>query len=210
MQNSFHPWRPHPWHGISSGRNPPELVTAYIEITPFDGIKYEIDKETGYLKVDRPQITSSLPPSLYGFIPRTYCGPKVAALAEGKAVKGDGDPLDILVLSERPINRSEVLVPSRVIGGLRMIDRGEADDKIIAVLENDPTLSKVRELEDLPPTLLQRLMHYFATYKLVPGQSNPASIDSHYGAARAHQVIRASLEDYAAEFKPDDSAAPIR
>src|SRR4051812_18577431 len=115
----FSQWRPHPWHGISTGKNPPVHVNAYIEITPFDGIKYEIDKETGYLKVDRPQLTSSLPPALYGFVPRTYCADKVRALSQS-AIRGDGDPLDIMVLSERPINRSEVLVPTRVIGGFRM------------------------------------------------------------------------------------------
>jgi inorganic pyrophosphatase len=200
MEKSFQPWRPHPWHGISPGRQIPHFVTAYIEITPFDGIKYEIDKETGYLKVDRPQLTSSLPPSLYGLIPQTYCGEKVAALSQGKATRGDGDPLDILVLSERSINRSEVLVPSRVIGGLRMIDRGEADDKIVAVLENDPTLAGVKELDDLPPTLLTRLTHYFNTYKLIPGQTNPAAIDCTYDAAHAHRVILASIEDYRAKF----------
>lgn len=202
MEKHFHPWRPHPWHGISPGRHPPRNVYAYIEITPFDAIKYEIDKETGYLKVDRPQLTSSLPPSLYGFIPQTYCGKRVSALTLGKTSKGDGDPLDILVLSERAINRSEVLVPSRVIGGLRMIDQGEADDKIIAVLENDPTLSGVQELDDLAPTLLQRLTHYFSTYKLVPGQTNPAVIDASYDAAHAYRVIEAALEDYNETFKP--------
>jgi inorganic pyrophosphatase len=199
-EKSFHPWRPHPWHGITPGRQPPEFVYAYIEITPFDAIKYEIDKDTGYLKVDRPQLTSSLPPSLYGFVPQTYCGKKVASLAGPKVKKGDGDPLDILVLSERSINRSEVLVPCRVIGGLRMIDRGEADDKIIAVLDNDPTLSQTLELEDLPPTLLQRLTHYFTTYKLVPGQTNPAKIDASYNRKHAFKVIEASLEDYKNEF----------
>ena len=75
----FHEWRPHPWHGLEVGRQPPLSVNAYIEITPFDLIKYEVDKTTGYLRVDRPQRTSSLPPSLYGFIPRTYCAARVAA-----------------------------------------------------------------------------------------------------------------------------------
>lgn len=196
----FHTWRPHPWHGVEAGRRTPQFVTAYIEITPFDAIKYEIDKKTGYLKVDRPQLTSSLPPSLYGFIPQTYCDKRVASLAGKRAKNGDGDPLDILVLSERAINRSEVLVPCRVIGGLRMIDRGEADDKIIAVLENDPTLANIHELGDLPPTVLQRLTHYFATYKLVPGQKNPAEIDSSYGTPHAYKVIQAALADYQANF----------
>ena len=132
----FHEWRPHPWHGLATGRELPLHVNAYIEITPFDLIKYEVDKASGYLRVDRPQRTSSQPPSLYGFVPRTYCGDKVAALCPG-AQRGDGDPLDICVLSERPIARSEIIVPARIVGGLQLLDRGEADDKIIAVLEGD-------------------------------------------------------------------------
>ena len=99
---AFSQWRPHPWHGLETGRDPPLHVNAYIEITPFDLIKYEVDKTTGYLRVDRPQRTSSQPPALYGFIPRTFCGERVRALCPG-AVRGDGDPLDICVISERPI-----------------------------------------------------------------------------------------------------------
>src|SRR5690554_2246311 len=110
----FYRWRPHPWHGLSVGPDSPRLVHAYIEITPFDSVKYEIDKETGYLRVDRPQRSSSQPPTLYGFIPRTYCGPRVAAMSD-KATVGDKDPLDICVLSERPITRAEVLVNAKVI-----------------------------------------------------------------------------------------------
>ena len=105
----FYRWRPHPWHGLETGPNPPSLVHAYIEITPFDLMKYEIDKTTGYLRVDRPQRSSSMPPALYGFIPRTYCDARVAKLSIN-AERGDGDPLDICVLSERPINRAEVIV----------------------------------------------------------------------------------------------------
>ncbi len=199
MKN-FQQWRPHPWHGISTGKQPPLLVTAYIEITPLDGIKYEIDKETGYLKVDRPQLTSSLPPALYGFIPQTYCGDKIAKLSQ-KAERGDGDPLDICVLSERQITRNEVLVPSRVIGGFRMIDRGEADDKIIAVLESDPTYADIRDIQDLSVTLRQRLEHYFLTYKLVPGQAGSViAIDQVYGLAHAQKVILTALEDYKDSF----------
>jgi inorganic pyrophosphatase len=196
---SYFPWRPHPWHGISTGKNPPSLVNAYIEITPFDGIKYEIDKETGYLKVDRPQMSSALPPALYGFIPRTYCGPRVGALSS-KAKRGDGDPLDVCVLSERPINRSEVIVPVRVIGGFRMVDRSEADDKIIAVLDNDPYWSGVRELSELSPVLNQRLEHYFSTYKLLPGQKNVVSVEAKYGTKAAWKVTEASREDYRETF----------
>lgn len=103
----FYRWRPHPWHGLEIGPQPPNIVHAYIEITPFDSIKYEIDKITGYLRVDRPQRTSSLPPTLYGLIPRTYCGNKVAALSEYTDV-ADHDPLDICVISERPIAKKIV------------------------------------------------------------------------------------------------------
>jgi hypothetical protein len=113
---NFSRWRPHPWHGLDIGPNAPRVVIAYIEITPFDMIKYEIDKASGYLMVDRPQRSSSHPPALYGFIPRTYCSKHVAALAPG-CEKGDGDPLDICVVSERPIERSEVLLRARVVGG---------------------------------------------------------------------------------------------
>ena len=100
----FYRWRPHPWHGLESGPNPPREVNAYIELTPFDLVKYEIDKETGYIRVDRPQRTSSQPPSLYGFIPRTYCGTRVGKLMK-EAKGGDEDPLDICVISERPVSR---------------------------------------------------------------------------------------------------------
>jgi len=192
---SFQRSRPHPWHGLSVGPSPPERVHAYIEITPFDLVKYEIDKETGYLRVDRPQRTSSLPPMLYGFVPRTYCGPRVAEWMPG-AREGDGDPLDICVLSERPINRAEVILVARVVGGLPMLDAGEADDKIIAVLENDPVWAAVREVADLPASLVERLRHYFNSYKELPGEPAEVEIGPAYGREHAAEVIRASMEDY--------------
>src|SRR5258706_4496319 len=159
---TFFQWRPHPWHGLSVGPDAPRVVNAYIEITPFDLMKYEVDKASGYLRVDRPQRTSSQPPALYGFIPRTYCAERVAAMAPG-ASKGDGDPLDICVLSERPIDKSEIIVPARVIGGLQMLDRGEADDKIIAVLVGDYMWGSANDLADVPPVLAERLHHDFST-----------------------------------------------
>ncbi len=195
----FHQYRPHPWHGLTVGPKPPEVVTAFIEITPFDLVKYEVDKISGYLRVDRPQRTSSQPPALYGFIPRTYCGKRVGALS-GKTDKGDGDPLDICVISERPVARSEVLLSARVVGGLLMIDKGEADDKIIAVLENDNVWGKAREISDLPPVLVERLTHYFSTYKLIPGETSPVKIEESYGSQKAFEVIAASIEDYRNEF----------
>jgi inorganic pyrophosphatase len=99
-------------------------------------MKYEVDKTSGYLRLDRPQRTSATPPTLYGFIPRMHCDVRVAKLSRG-ATRGDGDPLDICVLSERPVVHNEIIVPARVIGGLELNDGGEADDKIIAVIEND-------------------------------------------------------------------------
>lgn len=191
----FYRFRPHPWHGLELGENAPQIVNAYIEITPFDYMKYEIDKATGYLRIDRPQRGSSLPPALYGFIPRTYCDRHVAGLAKN-AAKGDGDPLDICVLSERPINRSEIVVNARVVGGFDINDKGEADDKIIAVLENDPVYSHVQDVGDLPPIVVERLNHYFSTYKLVPGKEAVLKIEGMYGREHAYKVIQAAIQDY--------------
>ena len=195
----FFRWRPHPWHGLDAGPDAPRLINAYIEITPFDLMKYEVDKATGYLRVDRPQRSSSQPPTLYGFIPRTFCGTRVGKLCD-VAAEGDGDPLDICVLSERPIDRSEVIVPARVVGGIQMIDGGEADDKILAVLENDPVWESATDIADLPRALVERLQHYFLTYKLIPGKSVDISVDHVYDAAHAHKVIEASMQDYQQEY----------
>ncbi len=195
----FSLWRPHPWHGLSVGPAAPGIVHAYIEICPFDLVKYEIDKVTGYLRVDRPQLTSSQPPSLYGFIPRTYCGNRVGALMKG-AHRGDGDPLDICVLSDRPINRAEVILTAHVVGGLPMLDSHEADDKIIAVLAKDPIWAGVRDIGELPPPLVDRLRHYFQTYKLIPGQTADISIGPEYGREHAERVIAAAMDDYREAF----------
>ncbi|HUP46007.1 MAG TPA: inorganic pyrophosphatase [Thermoanaerobaculia bacterium] len=200
MSEKFVSWRPHPWHGLDAGPDAPRIVNAYIEITPFDVMKYEVDKETGYLRVDRPQRTSSQPPALYGFVPRTYCGRRVGELAP-EASRGDGDPLDICVISERPINKSEIVLQARVVGGLQLLDRGEADDKIIAVLVGDYVWGEVRELRDLPPVLVERLEHYFSTYKMLPGQESPIRIASLYDSGHASRVIEAAMADYADEFR---------
>lgn len=203
MSKSFPPpfyrWRPHPWHGLEPGIEPPVRMQAYIEITPFDLVKYEISKTTGYLRVDRPQRSSSQPPALYGFIPRTYCGERVTELSP-KARVGDGDPLDVCVISERPINRADILVHTRVIGGLQCVDGDEADDKIIAVLENDNMHGAVDEIEDLPPVLIERLRHYFGTYKMVPGEASKMSVEKTYSVEHAKKVIEASLADYEDAF----------
>jgi len=199
----FYRWRPHPWHGLSSGPDAPATVNAFIEITPYDVVKYEVDKETGYLKVDRPQSGSSSPPALYGFIPRTYCGTGVAALIDG-VDKADGDPLDICVLSERPINRTEVIMKSRVVGGIQMIDHDEADDKIIAVLNEDPVWADTMDVTDLPESMVDRLVHYFASYKTLPGRESRVSIPQVYGSDHARTVVAAAMEDYLDMFGGDD------
>ena len=191
----FHAFRPHPWHGLEAGDNVPDVVNAFVEITPFDLVKYEVDKVSGYLRVDRPQRTSSQPPALYGFIPKTLCAERVHRLSPG-SVRGDNDPLDICVISERPITKSEVIVRARPIGGLQMNDGGEADDKIIAVLQNDHVCGKVRELHDLPSVLLERIRHYFETYKIIPGRKPSTHIRGAYGKAHAARVIRAAIQDY--------------
>lgn len=195
----FSHWRPHPWHGLEPGPEAPRIVTAYIEITPFDLVKYEVDKASGYLRVDRPQRTSSQPPALYGFIPQTYCAEELAKLSP-TSTKGDGDPLDICVLSERPIAKSEIVLSARVIGGLQMVDGDEADDKIIAVLKGDYVWGHAEDLRDVPEVLVERLHHYFSTYKMVPGQPAKTRIVKAYGFDHATHVIEASMRDYAAHF----------
>jgi len=195
----FFKWRPHPWHGLEPGLDPPRIVNAYVEITPFDSVKYEVDKVTGYLRVDRPQRTSSQPPSLYGFIPRTYCGKGVAKLSP-KSKAGDGDPLDICVISERPVNRAEIIVHSKVVGGLQMVDEGKADDKIIAVLENDYEMGAAEKLSDIPDIVVERLRHYFSTYKYIIGKELNQSIESVYDRDHAFKVVNAAMEDYLDEY----------
>jgi inorganic pyrophosphatase len=196
----FFRWRPHPWHGLDIGPNPPLIVHAYIEITPFDLVKYEVDKVTGYLRVDRPQRSSSQPPTLYGFIPRTYCGPNVASILSPTHHVGDGDPLDICVISERPITKSEVVLNARVVGGLRMIDNEEADDKIVAILANDSYWENINDISHLPNVLVERLHHYFSTYKLIPGKENQTYIETVYDATKAMEVVQAAIKDYEQMF----------
>ncbi len=201
--NSYSMTIAHPWHGIPAGENAPEIVTVFIEMVPQDTVKYEIDKLTGILKVDRPQKYSNLCPSLYGFIPQTLCASEVAAYANQKTggnLKGDDDPIDICVLTERPINHGFIKLQARPIGGFRLIDGGEADDKIIAVLKGDPAYDGFRDINDVPVGMIDRLRHYFLTYKQIPdwaGNGQPTCTISHvYGRAEAHEVILRSIKDY--------------
>ena len=181
-------------------------MTAYIEIVPTDSVKYELDKASGLLRVDRPQRFSSQCPTLYGFVPRTYCGAEVGARCAERTgrsgIVGDGDPLDICVLSERSIERNGFLLEAIPVGGLRMIDGNQADDKILAVLAGDAVFGEVTDLAALPRALVDRLRHYFLTYKQIPGEGalKQVEIAELYGRDEAHEVIRRSLEDYRARF----------
>ena len=198
----------HPWHGIQPGENAPAIVTAFIEIVPADTVKYEIDKESGYLKIDRPQKFSNMIPTLYGFIPQTYCAEKTAEYAElmsGKTVsRGDGDPLDICVLSERSVTHGDILVQAIPIGGFRMLDGGEADDKIIAVMKGDEFYRQWSDVTDCPESYINRLKHYFLTYKHLPHEKSVCEITHVYGREEAHEVVKRAIQDYQYHFGVQD------
>ncbi len=202
MKNSY---KLHPWHGIEPGYKAPEQVTAFIEIVPTDTVKYEIDKTSGYLTIDRPQKFSNVVPSLYGFIPQTYCGDLIAEYDSkriGKRIgKGDGDPLDICVLCERTISHGDILLQAIPIGGIRMIDKGEADDKIIAVLKGDEVYASWIDINHVPESIINRLKHYFLTYKNIPSvEISPIEIASVFNKKEAHEVIKKSIKDYQLKF----------
>lgn len=190
----------HPWHGVPIGENAPDEVTVFIEIVPRDTVKYEVDKETGYLKIDRPQQYSNVVPANYGFIPRTYCSENVANLARKRSsteiTDGDGDPLDILVLSEHHIPRGDIILKARPIGGFCLIDNNEADDKIIAVLKGDKVFEQYKEISELPKGILERFEHYFLTYKSLPDAPNVCEIAFSYGREESYNVIKAATDDY--------------
>lgn len=209
LKKKFELYRPHPWHGIHNGfQSHTKIVKAYIEITPNELIKYEICKQTGYLKVDRPQRYSSLPMTLYGFVPQTYSAEKVAALSikSGKStMRGDGDPLDICVLSELPIQRSDIIMDVRILGGLKLIDTNEVDDKIIAVLNCDTFFDGINDISQINPTTLNRIKHYFLSYKTLPGEPPKTKIESVYNAESACEVIQAGINDYQTHFQLESS-----
>ena len=197
-------FKAHPWHGISAGEEAPHVVNVFVEIVPSDTIKYEVDKQSGYLKVDRPQQFSNIIPALYGFIPRTYCHDEVLKLAIESGAEdvdtGDLDPLDICVLSSHNIHSGGMLMEAIPIGGFKMIDKGEADDKIVAVMKGDHAFGHFRDIEELPQAEVKRLMHYFLTYKNLPDEPAKCRIQEVYGAEHAKKVILASQADYANKF----------
>ena len=197
--------RAHPWHGISIGPDAPDVVTAYIEIVPSDTVKYELDKHSGVLKVDRPQQFSNVYPTLYGLVPQTYCGEEVAefcmSMSGREGIVGAGDPLDICVLAEKSITHGDILLPAVPIGGMRMIDGDEADDKVIAVMRGDAIYGHMNDLYECPPAMITRLKHYFLTYKQDPGaRTRNTEITHVYGREEALEVIERSRRDYLARY----------
>lgn len=191
----------HPWHGIETGDKAPAEVMVFIEIVPRDTVKYEVDKETGYLIIDRPQQYSNVVPANYGFIPRTYCGTRIAQHARDKSngieiSGGDGDPLDILVLSEHHIPRGDIILKAKPIGGFCLIDGGEADDKILATLKGDKVYEQYEDISELPKGIIERFKHYFLTYKSLPDEPNKCQIAFSYGREDSYNVIRSAIADY--------------
>ena len=206
-------YKSHPWHGLEVGDNAPEIVTAFIEMVPTDTVKYELDKVSGYIRIDRPQKYSNVVPALYGFIPQSFCGDSVAGFCMERSgregIKGDGDPLDICVLTERTIAHGDIIASVKPIGGFRMLDGDEADDKIIAVLRNDATYRGYNDIEELPHIVVDRLKHYFLTYKDMPAMDRASEAEAQkkveivatYGREEAYEVITRSLEDYKCHFE---------
>jgi inorganic pyrophosphatase len=199
------PFASHPWHGVAIGPDAPRQVTAYVEIVPSDTVKYELDKDSGLLKVDRPQLFSNICPAPYGLVPRTLCDSRVAAFMEEKTgrrgLRGDDDPLDILVLTEKDFTHGNILVRALPIGGLGMLDGSEVDDKIVAVMVKDAVYGGVPDISQLPALLVDRLKHYFLTYKQAPDEARPAcELTRVYGRDDAFEVIRRSQADYQARF----------
>lgn len=207
LKHMVNVFKPHPWHGIDAKPEASEdLFNAYIEIVPTDTVKYEMDKKSGYLMVDRPQKFSNIVPSLYGFIPKTLCADNVARhtmkVVDRPDLVGDGDPIDICVLTEKSITHGDLIVQARPIGGFRMIDNGEVDDKIIAVLKDDPIYSQWKDISDCPHKVVDRLRHYFLTYKEIPGSGSISKVEiTHtYGCHEALAIIEQSQKDYSENF----------
>ncbi len=201
----LHKHKAHPWHGIEPGDKLPDEVTAFIEIVPTDTVKYEVDKASGYISIDRPQRYSNIVPALYGFIPQTYCGKKVAALTNDvlgpEDIEGDGDPLDICVLTEKDVTHGDIIARVRPIGGFRLLDHRQADDKILAVLINDVIYGEYKDIGELPEKVVDRLIHYFTTYKDMPSDGvHGIEFTGVYGAEVARDVILKSREDYEDEI----------
>ena len=168
-----------PWHSVSPGKNAPETVNAIIEIPKNTRAKYELDKESGLLKMDRVIYSSMYYPANYGFIPQTYCD--------------DKDPLDVLVLSQIAI-APMCLVEAKVIGVMRMLDQGELDDKIIAVAQNDKAVNHINEIEELPEHFFNELRNFFEDYKKL--EKKEVKVEQFQNRETAMRIVNQSIEDY--------------
>jgi inorganic pyrophosphatase len=173
----------HPWHGASYGEDVPEIVNAVIEIPEGSRTKYEVDKKTGLLKMDRVVYSSFHYPVNYGFIPQT--------------LGLDGDPLDILVLCSQSI-QALCLVRATVIGNMQMIDSGEEDDKIIAVATDDPSVNHISTIDDLPKHFISVLRNYFEQYKVL--ENKEVVIEDFQDKNIAFRIIRESIDLYKQKF----------
>jgi inorganic pyrophosphatase len=170
-----------PWHSVSFGKEAPEIVNGIIEIPKGSRAKYELDKESGLLKLDRVLYSSVYYPANYGFIPQTYCE--------------DKDPLDILILSQLQIVPL-CIVPARVIGVMRMIDGGEADDKIIAVAADDISVNHIDDISKLPAMFMEEIRHFFEEYKRL--ENKTVRVEEFQNAKTAEQIILQAIKDYKA------------
>ncbi|MEM9050968.1 MAG: inorganic diphosphatase [Bacteroidota bacterium] len=173
----------HPWHDVSPGDQCPDVVKGVIEIPKNCRAKYELDKDSGMLILDRVLYSSINYPANYGFIPQTYCD--------------DGDPLDILVISQIDIVPM-CLVEAKVLGVMRMLDEGEMDDKIIAVAANDMSVNHMNDISDLPPHLTKELRSFFEDYKKLENKS--VLVEDFQGRETALQVVEQSIVDYKTKF----------
>lgn len=173
----------HPWHGVSYGSNAPREVTAVIEIPQGSRAKYEIDKESGLLRLDRIIFSSFYYPCNYGFIPQTY----------GE----DKDPLDILVITSQPI-QALCLMEAKVVGVMQMVDSGDADDKIIAVAANDPSVKHYNNMEELPKHFFDELRHFFEEYKKL--ENKTVVVDKFGDKHTALQIIEDGIKLYRETF----------
>jgi inorganic pyrophosphatase len=173
----------HPWHDIPTGSDPPAEVTAVIEIPTNERNKYELDKELGVFRLDRVLYSAVHYPGDYGFLPRT--------------LGDDGDPLDVLVLMTIPVFTG-CLVPVRPVGLFHLVDRGAADEKVLAVPLGDPYSDGVNDLGDVPPHYLKEIEHFFQVYKDLEGTRTVTR--GFEGAAAAREAIVRSMEAYEEKF----------